>query len=427
MKREPNTNPNRNPNGSGRGNGSYNGNRTDSGFVQSSPVGDNTYGKDGQIFDSGDLSNSVTEFVPIRQTPAYKHAYELFSKLEDRKWLLRLEAIADSVPYYEPNSWLSEIFNQEKYWNKNKEAVSLGVQQINALVAEYQEFQNSLPETQVQQYADANLNPLTQSYSGSNINPQNTITSAGVPDITPTSEIISSLVSLASSASGGLMSFLSTGIGIFKTMSELKFRERDQLIQMAGKGFTPSSKDVMRGNKDFLQNRLFPSPFAQSSSAKQFIENNENQILGTLSADLYGTIFNQEEVTDVYKDLSKLNFEIFMNDFRNRNSLFKRQFAENTLQEEIFGNVSPDFEAGKINSLNLAAIEHGKTSAAKSKSDRSLENTFYGILQKWIDKAQKGSFAHQYLILNLRNSGNTGVSDAISNGLNAAKTLNSLK
>lgn len=427
MKREPNINPNRNPYGSGRGNGSYNGNRTDTGFVQAPSDVENKYGKDGQIFDSGDLSNSVTEFVPIRQTPAYKHAYELFSKLDDKKWLMRLEAIADSVPYYEPNSWLSEMFNQEKYWNKNKEAVSLGVQQINALVAEYQEFQNSLPETQAQQFADANLNPLTQSYGGSNINPQNTINSVGVPDITPTSEIVGSLVSLASSASGGLMSFLSTGIGIYKSISELKFRERDQLIQMAGKGVLPSSKDVMKGNKQFLENKLFPSAYAKSSNSKQYIESNENQILGTLSADLYGTIFNQEDVTDAYKDLSKLNFEIFMNDFRNRNSALKRQTAENILQEEVLGNVSAELEAGKINSSNSAAIEHNNTLSAKSKSDRSIENTFNGILQKWIEKAQSGSFVHQYLIMNLRTSGNTGLSDALNNGLNVAKSLNSLK
>ena len=119
----------------------------------------------------------------IRATSAFKQAYELFSKADDKSWLQRLEAIADSVPYYSANNVFEELFNPGQIANKNKEAISIGVQQIQQLVAEYQEFVNSLPSTQAQQFSDANLNPLTQSFSGSNINPSITPQSVGTPEV----------------------------------------------------------------------------------------------------------------------------------------------------------------------------------------------------------------------------------------------------
>lgn len=367
------------------------------------------------------------EFVPIRQTPAYKQAFELFSKLDDKKWLMRLESIADSVPYYEASNGLNDLFNHDKYLNKNKEAVSLGVQQINALIAEYQEFQNSLPSTQAQQFADANLNPLTQNYSGSDINPQVSPTSVGVPEITPTSEIISSLVSLATSASGGLMSFISSGVSMFQSFQDLKIKERQNLIDLASKGIVPSSKEVTFSNREFLEKRLFPSAFAQGSSNRQHFENLMSEIEGSLTSDLFGRFFNSSDVSDAFKDLSELNYEIFMNDYRKRNSQLKRETSENVLKNEVFNQVDPNLESERMNMSNISSIEASKTSSVKYKSERSIENTFNQILQKWIKQAQSGSFVHQYLIMNLRTSGNTGVSEAISTGFNLMDTLKPIK
>lgn len=413
-------NTNANQSRSGRGNGKFTGNRNDVGFIQSE-------GHEVSTSDSLFSNTSTIEFVPIRETDAYKNAYKLFSSIDDNKWLMRLEAIADSVPYYEPTSWLGEFFNSDKYMNKNKEAVSIGVQQINALVAEFQEFRNSLPETQAQQFSDANLNPLTQNYSGSNINPQTTTTSAGVPDVTPLSEIIGSLVSLATSASGGLMSFITTGVGVFKSFQDLKIQERNQILDIASKGFTPSSKDVLSSNRQFLQDRLFPSSFARLNSRSFHKQALERDIEGSLTSDLYSQLFTADDVSEAFKDLSQLNYEIFMNDYRRQNSSLKKDIVENEFKSDVTSQISPALESEKVNTANQSAIESSKTLSEKSKSDRSIEKTFNGILQKWIHKAQNGSFVHQYLIMNLRTSGNTGALDALNSGISIAKSLHSSK
>lgn len=348
----------------------------------------------------------------IRGTKAYKDAYALFSKLDDKTWLQRLESIADSVVTYSGNVF-QEAFNQAEIQNKNSESISLGVQQIQQLVAEYQEFRNSLPATQAQQFSDANLNPLTQSYSGSNINPSITPQVAGVPELTPVTDIISTLSSVALNTTSGVISFIST-------FRELAFKERDNLISMAERGIPVSSKLVSKRNKPF-NTLLQGSPFAETQNNKWITEKFRSSQNLEFTEDLYNKLFpfledsddNTRGVSEIYKDLAKLNFEIFKSDMEMRSASQQSSISESEFNKELYDNLDPTLQADATNTTNESTIEQKSYIKQYIRNQKRIESIFSDILDKWVDKVNQGSLAHMYFLLNLRTQGNTGVGNVV--------------
>ncbi len=380
-------------NSSSRSEGSISATRNPESYAHSSPVSYNPVG--------------------IRATNAYKQAYELFSKLQDKSWLQRLEAIADSVPYYTPNNVFQELFNAGEIANKNKEAISLGVQQIQQLVSEYQEFVNSLPSTQAQQFSDANLNPLTQSYSGSNINPSITPQSAGSPQLTPVTDIISTLSSVALNTTSGVISFIST-------FRELAFKERDNLISMAERGIPVPSKSVSKRNKSF--NKLLQgSPFAETQNNKWTTEKFKSSQNLEFTEDLYNKLFpfledtddNTRGVSEIYKDLANLNYEIFKGELKMRSASQQSSISESDFNKELFDNLDATLQADATNSTNETTVEHNSYNKQYFRNQKLIEDKFSNLLDKWIDKSNNGSLAHMYFLLNLRIQGNTGVGNLL--------------
>lgn len=348
----------------------------------------------------------------IRGTKSYKDAYALFSKLDDKTWLQRLESIADSVVTYSGNVF-QEAFNQAEIQNKNSEAISLGVQQIQQLVAEYQEFRNSLPATQAQQFSDANLNPLTQSYSGSNINPSIIPEVAGVPELTPVTDIISTLSSVAINTTSGVISFIST-------FRELAFKERDNLISMAERGIPVSSKLVSKRNKPF-NTLLQGSPFAQTQHNKWSNEQLKSSQDFEFTEDLYNKLFpfledtddNSRGVSDIFKDLANLNFEIFKGDMEMRSASQKSSKSESEFNKELFDNLDGNERASAFNTQNEFFVDRNSYSKQYISNQKQIERKFSDILDKWVEKANQGSLPHMYFLLNLRTQGNTGVGNVV--------------
>ncbi len=386
-------------NTSSRSEGSISATRNPESYAHSSPVSYNPVG--------------------IRATSAYKQAYELFSKVDDKSWLQRLEAIADSVPYYTANNVFQELFNPGEIANKNKEAISLGVQQIQQLVAEYQEFVNSLPSTQAQQFSDANLNPLTQSYSGSNINPSITPQSVGTPQFTPVTDIISTLSSVALNTTSGVISFIST-------FRDLAFKERDNLISMAERGIPVPSKSVSKRNQ-FFNKLLQGSPFIETQNNKWTTEKFKSSQNLEFTEDLYNKLFpfledtddNIRGVSEIYKDLAKLNYEIFKGDLEMRSFSQQSSISESKFNKELFDNLDPNLQADATNSTNETTVEQNSYNKQYIRNQKLIESKFSNLLDKWIEKADNGSLAHMYFLLNLRIQGNTGV----GNLLDAAKSI----
>ncbi len=349
----------------------------------------------------------------IRGTDAYKQAYELFSKLSDKSWLQRLEAIADSVPTYTANNVFQDLFNSGEIANKNKEAISIGVQQIQQLVAEYQEFVNSLPSTQSQQFLDANLNPLTQSYSGSNINPSINPNSVGVPEVTPVTDIISSLVGVASSVSGGLLSFVSSAFNVYKSLNDARISERNQMLEFASKGITLPDSVLSKKNRPF--NAMLSS---DKYTAKNLVQNNTDYLQANLDnrfqQDFFSRFFNGDDLNDVFKDISNLNFQIYKHQRSSQLQSLKSKESEDNFNDQFYNILDPKLSAGATNSQNDITFDKNSFESEYYKNQSSLEGYFNTLLNKWNRKANEGSLFHQYMLLNLRNSGNTGVGDVVN-------------
>lgn len=356
----------------------------------------------------------------IRSSSIYKQAYELFSKDEDKIWLQRLETIVQSVVSYSGNVF-QEIFNSGDILNKSREAVSLAYQQIQQLLAEYQEFKNSLPSTQAQQFSDANLNPLTQSYSGSNINPSITPQVAGTPELTPVTDIISTLSSVALNTTSGVISFIST-------FRDLAFKERDNLISMAERGIPVPSKSVSKGNRKF-NSLLQGSPFAQTQHNKWNSESLKSSQDFLFTEDLYNKLFpfledtddNTRGVSDIFKDLANLNFEIFKGDMELRNSSQLSSKSESEFNKEFFDNLDASVQAGATNTTNESSVEQNTYNKQYIRNQKRIESKFSDLLDKWVQKANEGSLAHMYFLLNLRTQGNTGVGNLLDTVKNVVK------
>lgn len=364
-------------------------------------------------------SEEIYSNVNIRSTKAYKDAYNLFSKLDDKSWLQRLEAIADSVVTYSGNVF-QEAFNYAEIQNKNSEAISLGVQQIQQLVAEYQEFRNSLPSTQAQQFSDANLNPLTQSYSGSNINPLITPQVAGVPELTPVTDIISTLSSVALNTTSGVISFIST-------FRDLAFKERDNIISLAERGIPLPSKSVSKRNRDF--NKLLQgSPFLETQNNKWTTEKFKSSQNLEFTEDLYDKLFpyledtdNTRGVSDIYKDLANLNFEIFKGDMEMRSASQQSSKSESDFNIELFDNLDASLQADSTNTSNESTIEKNSYNKQYLRNQKRIEAKFSDLLDKWVEKANQGSLPHMYFLLNLRTQGNIGVGNLIDTAKSIVK------
>ncbi len=349
----------------------------------------------------------------IRGTSAYKQAYELFSKVDDKSWLQRLEAIADSVPHYTANNVFEELFNPGEIANKNKEAISLGVQQIQQLVAEYQEFVNSLPSTQAQQFSDANLNPLTQSFSGSNINPSITPQSPGAPEVTPVTDIISTLVGVVSSVSGGLLSFASSAFNVYKTLNDARISERNQLVDFASKGITLPDSVISKKNRPF-NSMLSVDKFTSKNVIKNESDYLKTNLENRFENDFFSRFFNDYELNDVFKDISDLNFQIYQLERSSQIQSLRSKKSQDTYNQEYFDNADASLAADSVDSQNDINIQKNDFESSYYSNQKTIENSFNSLIRKWHEKANEGSVFHQFLLLNLRTSGNTGVSDAVS-------------
>lgn len=357
-------------------------------------------------------SKEIYSNVNIRSTKAYKDAYAVFSKLDDKSWLQRLEAIAGSVPYYSANNVFQELFNPGEIANKNKEAVSLGVQQIQQLVAEYQEFVNSLPSTQVKQFSDANLNPLTQSISGSNINPSITPQSAGTPEVTPVTDIISGIVGVVSSVSGGLLSFASSAINVYKSLNDARISERNQIVDFASKGVTVPDSSISK------KNRTFNSMLAVDKlTAKNAVKNETDYLKANLEnrfeSDFFGRFFNDYELNDVFKDIADLNLQIYQLERSSQLQSLSSKKSQDIYNQQYYDNADAALAADSVDSQNDINIKKNDFENSYYSNQKTIENSFNSLIRKWHQKANEGSVFHQYLLLNLRTSGNTGVGDVV--------------
>lgn len=94
----------------------------------------------------------------VKNSSAYKQALDLFQNTKDAEiFLSRLEAILSSISSAEFTIWDS-LGLSNNFDDSVEEAYRYAIEQIQALIAEFHSWKNSLPSTQVQQYSDAGIN-----------------------------------------------------------------------------------------------------------------------------------------------------------------------------------------------------------------------------------------------------------------------------
>lgn len=144
----------------------------------------------------------------VTQSAAYKNAYNIFSAdtRYGASYLARLQQISSIAIESDKTIW-DKLNLSNKSEDKDFATYQMCIEQINNLVAEYYQFINSLPSSQVQQQLDAGVYGIMSgdSVSQSEMNPQKgSINSANMESTNP----LENLLSLGNFA----LSFCTTGL-----------------------------------------------------------------------------------------------------------------------------------------------------------------------------------------------------------------------
>lgn len=159
---------------------------------------------------SRDQRNNNSVAKKVMNSPAYRSAYEVLSKETDKSWLQRLEMIPYSVADAS-STFLDELGLTNNRQDKQDANYQYCMQQISALMAEYQQWKNSLPVTQSQQFADAGVNSAItgQGLSSSDISTVGVSSDPSSVRSTNVADFVGVVVDKFLSASSGMLDWIS--------------------------------------------------------------------------------------------------------------------------------------------------------------------------------------------------------------------------
>lgn len=400
--------------------------------TNSSPVFRGGAGDNFGLDESG-RNNAGTNTVQSRiyASETYKQAYALFSQEEDKIWLQRLEAIVSSAQTANESIWDSmQLSNKSK--DKDYAAYQKAMDEIQALISEYQQFRNTLPVTQVDQANDAGVNlALTGGTQASDIagrTPSATDPSAlaGTSGI----EMLSLLTSIASNLTGGVLGIFNAGLNFYNSHRGNDRADRELMLSMFDRGVAPSAAYDKKGS---AASQMTLSPTWENKLSQESL-GYEEALLNRDRVALEKHVFMQECTQDIYKDILRLRLEA-------EASGHERQLVEDEAgirragyEATVTANLDPETEA-------VNRTENMKTSTKKAQVDRKLQQAADNLVKKWYKKAfDDDSFIHQMLLLQLYSTSNPvtglvgdtagavrGVSDATVGVSDAAKAVKALK
>lgn len=145
------------------------------GTTPSNPNADTDLDNNGIYTESAERDQAIQYVIErVKSSSAYQQALQLFQNTKGAEvFLSRLEAILSSISSAEFTIWDS-LGLSNNFDDSVEEAYRYAIEQIQALLAEFHSWKNSLPSTQVQQYSDAGINAAVTGVgvSGSSLNPQ---------------------------------------------------------------------------------------------------------------------------------------------------------------------------------------------------------------------------------------------------------------
>lgn len=235
---------------------------------------------DAVAFDGSAASSAEAIKDRVKGSSIYRAVFSVFSAELDKYWLTQLTGIVDSIVGATETFWDDHGFSSASS-DKNEAIYNEAINNIQALYNQYQSYKNSLPKTQVQQFADAGINAAItgNGVTGSTLgeNPFQT-GSASLPS-TNSGEYLSQVANFALSATSGITSTLKSvadtvlafrGQGLQRDAQQLS---REQFEQTKFESFARfkaemASKGVMLSSSSWDELNEKDPTWNQSSGAK---------------------------------------------------------------------------------------------------------------------------------------------------------------
>lgn len=357
----------------------------------------------------------------ILYSAIYKQAYELFAYLEDTTWAQRLLAIVDSASQ-SAQSWFDTIGLSQKAEQANEITYQTCIQQIGALIAEYQSYVNSLPSTQKQQYSDAGVNvALNPSVlSGSSISERAAGASplSGV-EVDNTSDNIMSLLQFAGNLQGGLVGIVNSGVSVFNALSQFDIQNRSLGLTEAESGAPISKPFKGKQNRENLfisyGDRLTARSREDAARADRAITSQNEAEIAQNESWMRRAVSMQEfshfedDLGEVLRDLGSLSYENWKAQFNLQSLRNKREKAQLDFESQVVNDLSPELESSYRNSMNQFGVEENNVR-------ETLRSSYKTVVERMAEKARRGSWINSLLLMNLYNQGNLGIQDALETG-----------
>ena len=368
-----------------------------------------------------DSQGNQTVRSRILSSSIYKQAYELFAYLDDSTWAQRLLSIVDTATQ-SSQSWFDTIGLSHKADQANEVTYQTCIQQIGALIAEYQSYVNSLPSTQKQQYSDAGvnvaLNPSVLSGSSISERTAGAASLAGV-EVDNTSDNIMSLLQFAGNLQGGLVGIVNSGLSVFNSLSQYDIQNRSLALTEAESGAPISKPFKGKQNREnlFISYGDRVTSRAREDAARAdraIVEQNESEISLNESwmrraVSMEAFSHYEDDLSEVLKDLGSLSYENWKAQFNLQSLRNKREKAQLDYESQVVNNLSPELESSYRNSMNQFGVEENSVR-------ETLRSSYKTVVERMAEKAGRGSWINSLLLMNLYNQGNLGIQDALETG-----------
>lgn len=350
------------------------------------------------VFTESAQRNQAIQYVieRVKSSSAYQQALQLFQNTKGAEvFLSRLEAILSSISTAEFTIWDS-LDLSNNFDDSVEEAYRYAIEQIQALLAEFHSWKNSLPSTQVQQYSDAGINAAVTGVgvSGSSLNPQS-VTRNPFQSTNPM-DVISGISDIALNQIPNVVSTLSN---TWKALQDVRLAYKqfglseraqqfneDSFLSSARKslieqGFTLSDESwsTIDDFNKWIDNASADPKFSKLLSDERvgaFFSDLKYQGLTLATSDLGWTERNfGKTFEDFYNDLGNFQLDIFADNLRYQRALSK---YNREYQEVVKGK-----DSGEVQNLEneMNKFKHQfETNFASQKSK---------FLNSWIDRIKK--------------------------------------
>lgn len=339
-----------------------------------------------------EFSDGGTIADQVRNSQAYKTAYNIFSQLSDKSWLNRLVAIPTSVQDAS-STWFDEQGLSNKFKDKQAANYQYCIQQIQNLMAEFYAWKNSLPITQVDQAQDAGFNSAItgNGVDSSEMNPAMLQSDPSALQSTDPMSMLQQFVGIMSSATGGLTSIVESGVSMYKSLRDVSRADDKQLFDFYNylneNGFNiVTSKD---GKSIDFANLIKQYERAPRKSAGYW-----RQLRDESKASAEHTYWSQVDeflVDDISRDLVRISYE-------STKSQYEASKKKSIYDRDYFSTLNPHNMAEYD---ERTAQYNSEMSKLRYEQDNKFNDMFWEIVDKWKAKADEGSWIHRDLLCKL--------------------------